>query len=278
MSEIKRRGLMLILSAPSGAGKTTLAKMLLKKDKHLHSSISVTTRTKRPGEKDGIDYYYTDVVTFKRMVDSGDFLEYAEVFNNFYGTPKFAVEKHLQEGEDVVFDIEWQGHRQLTSVARQDVASVFILPPSKDELIRRLKNRNQDSPEVLIRRIEQIDTEISHWHEYDYTIINRDLEDSFEKVLAILKAERLKKTRRLGLNKFIADIIQEDIKHAVEEVIEGLDLKGLKDQSIPSKLPSHVLSSQTADSIPPTPNRKSRLATALRANLVRRKNKEKSET
>ncbi len=219
MSEIKRRGLMLILSAPSGAGKTTLARMLLKSDQHVHSSVSVTTRDKRPGEKDGVHYYYTDVPTFKQMIDNEEFLEYAEVFHHFYGTPKFAVEKHLDEGEDVVFDIDWQGHRQLTSIARQDVASIFLLPPSKDELIRRLRERNQDTNGVLMQRIEQIDTEISHWHEYDYTIINRDLDDSFEKVTAILKAERLKKTRRIGLTKFIGDMIREDIKHAVEDMI-----------------------------------------------------------
>ncbi len=223
MSEITRRGLMLILSAPSGVGKTTLAKLLLKNDKHVHSSVSITTRAKRPGEKDGIDYYYTDVGTFKQMIDEGEFLEYAEVFGNFYGTPRFAVERHLVEGEDVVFDIDWQGHRQLTSIARQDVASIFILPPSKGELIRRLKCRNHDGVDALAERISQIDTEISHWHEYDYTVINRDLDDSFEKILAILRAERLKKARRLGLKKFIGDIMQEDVKHAVEDTVEELE-------------------------------------------------------
>ncbi len=204
---------MFILSSPSGAGKTTLARMLLQKDRHLHTSISYTTRPPRPGEVHGKDYYFTDHATFKQMVKAGEFLEYAEVFGNCYGTPRHFVEQHLQRGEDVLFDIEWQGNRQLTAIARDDVVSVFIFPPSKQDLLKRLRARNQDSDEVVRHRMEKADEEIRHWNEYDYSIINREVEKSLSKLLWILRAERLKKARRLGVHDYVEHLLQETINY-----------------------------------------------------------------
>jgi guanylate kinase len=215
--DIKRRGLMLVLSAPSGTGKTTMAKKLMKSDDHIHWSVSMTTRPVREGEVDGIDYHFVSIDQFKGMVTQGELLEYAEVFGNFYGTPKSAVESYLSSGEDVLFDIEWQGHRQLTSSARQDVTSVFILPPSKKELLQRLQIRNSDCSEVIQNRIEHVNGELSHWHEYDYHILNRDLDESVEKLHAILRAERLRKTRRTGLANFVGDLLREEIDATLNE-------------------------------------------------------------
>jgi guanylate kinase len=209
-SKIKRRGLMLVLSSPSGAGKTTLAQLLMKADKHITISISYTTRNKRPGEINGVHYHFVDRPTFKKLIDEGAFLEWAEVFGEFYGTPKAAVLERLEAGEDVLFDIEWQGNRQLTEMAREDVASVFILPPSKKELLERLRGRGQDSEEVVEYRMKQANSEISHWHEYDYTIINKDLDESLKKLLAILRAERLKKVRRSGVIDFVNSFLNEE--------------------------------------------------------------------
>ena len=200
---------MFILSAPSGTGKTTLANKVIENDKHISLSISCTTREKRKGEIDGKHYYFVNKEQFKKQVQNDSFLEYAEIFGQFYGTPKKQVLDKLEQGEDVLFDIDWQGHRQLSAIARLDVTSVFLLPPSKEELLRRLQLRNQDKPSVVQYRIERSDEEISHWHEYDYVIINKDMEHSMEKLLSILRAERLKKERRVGLNDFVSKLIHE---------------------------------------------------------------------
>lgn len=208
---IKRKGLMFVLSAPSGTGKTTMARKLMEVDNHIHWSLSITTRPMRNGEKDGIDYHFVSHEDFKSMVANGELLEYAEVFGNFYGTPLAQVEDFLNSGEDVIFDIEWQGHRQLVSSARDDVASVFILPPTKKELMNRLQLRNTDSLNTINKRMDHANFELSHWHEYDYHIINRNLDESVEKLYAILKAERLKKKRRLGLAGFVADLLREEL-------------------------------------------------------------------
>jgi guanylate kinase len=214
MKKPKRRGLMLVLSAPSGAGKTTLAHLLLKVDKHIHPSISYTTRAPRDGEIHGEHYFFVDEQTFLRMVKEGEFLEYVEVFGNYYGTPKHYVEQYLEKGEDVVFDIDWQGHRSLTQMARQDVVSVFILPPSKKELLERLQRRAKDTNETIELRMRKANSELQHWQEYDYSIVNKDLDESLKKLLAILRAERLKKTRRLGIFEFVNKLISESIDEA----------------------------------------------------------------
>ncbi len=202
---------MFVLSAPSGTGKTTMARKLMEIDTHIHWSISVTTRNPRPGEINGVDYFFVSRDEFKKMVSNNELLEYAEVFGNFYGTPRFKVEEYLNRGEDVVFDIEWQGHRQLVSSAREDVASVFILPPMKRELVNRLQLRNTDCIETINKRMEHVNFELSHWHEYDYHIINRNLDESVEKLYAVLRAERLKKKRRIGLASFVGDLLREEI-------------------------------------------------------------------
>lgn len=211
MKKPKRRGLMLVLSSPSGAGKTTLTNLLLKVDKHLHPSISFTTRPKREGEAEGDHYYFTDRDTFLKMAQEGKFLEYAEVFGNFYGTPKTLVEKHLQNGEDVVFDIDWQGNRNLSKISKDDVVSVFILPPSKKELMSRLVKRAQDAHETIELRMAKANSELQHWQEYDYTIVNKDLDESLKKLLSILRAERLKKARRQGVVDFVSKLLDEKL-------------------------------------------------------------------
>lgn len=215
MAYIKRRGLMLVLSSPSGAGKTTLAQLLLKVDKHLYTSISYTTRPIRNGEQHGVHYYFVDTTEFQRMIENDEFLEYAKVFGNFYGTPKKFVEEKLLEGQDVLFDIDWQGNRSLSKVAKDDVVSIFIFPPSKNELLARLKSRAQDDIKVIIDRMKQVDEEISHWHEYDYSIINRDLDESLKKILSVLRAERLKKARRLGVPRFVEKLLNEKIENLI---------------------------------------------------------------
>ncbi|CAL7962828.1 Guanylate kinase [Alphaproteobacteria bacterium] len=211
--DIKRRGLLLILSAPSGTGKTTLMERILQEDKHIHPSISVTTRSIRSGEKDGVNYYYTDVATFKQMVQESKLLEHAEIFGHLYGTPKFTVEKYLNAGEDVIFDIDWQGHTQLRAISEKDVASVFILPPSKEDLLKRIRLRNQDDEKVIKERLTLANLDINHWHEYDYVIINRNIQESVRKLMSILHSERLKKTRRTGLPVFVDNLLQQDIEH-----------------------------------------------------------------
>ena len=201
--DIRRRGLMLVLSSPSGAGKTTISRRLLDRDAGITMSVSVTTRPMRPGEVPGTDYTFVGMPEFERMVETGELLEYARVFNNCYGTPKSTVEQALASGRDVLFDIDWQGTQQLGENARTDLVSVFILPPSGEELERRLHTRAQDSAEVIAQRMAKASDEISHWAEYDYVIVNNDVEESVISVQSILRAERLKRTRQVGLPKFV---------------------------------------------------------------------------
>lgn len=203
---IPRRGLMFVLSSPSGAGKTTLSRQILKDQAGITMSVSVTTREKRPGETHGVDYYFHDKSAFDTMVKKDELLEYAEVFGNCYGTPKTYVEQHLSAGEDVLFDIDWQGTKQLKKRSPDDLVSVFILPPSIAELERRLHSRAQDSADVVQARMAKAISEISHWQEYDYVIVNQDLNLALEKITSILHAERLKRTRQEGLVDFVRTI------------------------------------------------------------------------
>jgi guanylate kinase len=200
---IERRGLMLVLSSPSGAGKTTISRMLLQDDGNISLSVSVTTRPKRPGEVDGVDYFFIDPDEFGLMLNRQELLEHAKVFDHYYGTPRAAVEEALAAGRDILFDIDWQGEQQLKQEARNDLASVFILPPSTEELARRLQNRASDPPDVVAARMAKAPDEISHWPEYDYIIVNYDIDDSVAKVRAILAAERLKRERQVGLTAFV---------------------------------------------------------------------------
>lgn len=200
---MRRRGVMLILSSPSGAGKTTISRHLLERESDLTMSISVTTRPKRPGEVEGVDYRFLDPTEFNLMVNRKEFLEYAKVFGHYYGTPRGPVEKALDSGRDVLFDIDWQGTQQLAENAAGDVASVFILPPSTQELERRLTARAQDSPEVVAARMSRAADEMSHYREYDYIVVNDDLEESVAAVRAILAAERLRRDRLTGLGDFV---------------------------------------------------------------------------
>lgn len=200
---IRRRGLMLILSSPSGAGKTTISRLLLERDANLEMSVSATTRQKRPGEVEGIDYHFVDPTTFNLMVNRREFLEYAKVFGNYYGTLRKPVESALQEGRDVLFDIDWQGTQQIIENARSDAVTVFILPPSTKELERRLNARAQDPADVVASRMAKASDEMSHYTEYDYIIVNVDIDDSVAEVQAILAAERLKRQRLVGLGDFV---------------------------------------------------------------------------
>jgi guanylate kinase len=201
--EIKRRGLMLVLSSPSGAGKTTISRRLLELEPRLILSVSATTRAKRPGETAGRDYHFVDATEFNLMVNRGELLEHAKVFDHYYGTPKAPVVKALAAGDDVLFDIDWQGTQQLAHNARDDLVSVFILPPSTRELERRLRARAQDSADVVARRMAKAADEISHWAEYDYILVNHEIADSVAQVRAILLAERLKRHRQVGLTDFV---------------------------------------------------------------------------
>ena len=201
--EVRRRGLMLVLSSPSGAGKTTLSRMLLERDGGLEMSVSVTTRPKRPGEVSGVDYHFIEPDEFNLKVNRRELLEWAKVFGHYYGTPRGPVEMALAAGRDVLFDIDWQGTQQLRESAREDLVSIFILPPSTRELERRLKARAQDSTEEVGRRMAKAADEMSHWAEYDYIIVNRDLERSLVQVQAVLQAERLRRERQIGLHEFV---------------------------------------------------------------------------
>jgi guanylate kinase len=201
--EIHRRGVMLVLSSPSGAGKTTISRLLLQRDPRLAMSVSLTTRPKRPGEVEGVDYYFVDAEGFGRSVEQGELLEHARVFGNSYGTPRGPVEQALSEGRDVLFDIDWQGTQQLRQNARDDLVSIFILPPSTPELERRLHSRAQDSHAVVAGRMARAAEEMSHWPEYDYIVINHDPEESVRQVHAILVAERLRRERQVGLAEFV---------------------------------------------------------------------------
>ena len=194
---------MFVLSSPSGAGKTTLSRMLLRADRRIKLSVSVTTRPKRPGETDGRDYHFIDRRRFDAMVEKNELLEWAEVFGHCYGTPRRPVQEALRNGYDVLFDIDWQGTQQLREKARDDLVSVFILPPSVTELERRLKRRAQDSRTVIHGRMAKAAGEMSHWPEYDYVIVNRDKAEAFAEVRAILSAERLKRERQIGLSAFV---------------------------------------------------------------------------
>src|SRR5215207_994246 len=199
----ERRGLMFVLSSPSGAGKTTLARELMSKTAGLQMSVSVTTRPMRPGEVEGRDYFFIDKRRFDAMVKNNELLEHAPVFDHFYGTPRAPVEAALSAGRDVLFDIDWQGTQQLREKARQDVVSVFILPPSAADLERRLHTRAQDSDAVIRGRMSRASHEMSHWAEYDYIVINHAVDEAFAEVHAILKAERLRRDRRTGLTDFV---------------------------------------------------------------------------
>jgi guanylate kinase len=208
--EIARRGLMLVLSSPSGAGKSTLSRRLLQSDPRVSLSISVTTRPKRPTEADGKDYFFVGQERFEEMVRKGEFLEHATVFGNRYGTPKAAVEKLLASGRDVLFDIDWQGAQQLAQKAKDDLVRVFVLPPTRAELERRLKERAQDSAEVVARRMKEANNEISRWSEYDYVIINDDIEKAQAQLEAIVAAERLNRQRQTGLVEFVRRLVEGD--------------------------------------------------------------------
>jgi len=200
---IHRRGLMFVLSSPSGAGKSTISREILARDANITMSVSATTRPKRPGEVAGRDYYFVDKSEFNLMVNRQEFLEYAKVFDNYYGTPARPVMDALAAGKDVLFDIDWQGTQQIAEQARDDLVSVFILPPSTAELERRLTKRAQDPPEVVARRMSKAADEMSHYAEYDYIIVNQDVEESVDQALSILKAERLRRERMEGLGEFV---------------------------------------------------------------------------
>jgi len=203
---IRRRGLMLVLSSPSGAGKTTISRRLLETDKEISLSVSVTTRAPRKGEVNGRDYTFIDATEFNLMINRSQLLEHAKVFGNYYGTPRAPVEAALAKGRDIMFDIDWQGTQQLAEKAREDLVSIFILPPSWHELERRLKNRAQDDVTVINNRMAKAADEMSHWAEYDYVIVNKDLNQSVEAVQSILLAERLKRYRQLGLSEFVVGL------------------------------------------------------------------------
>jgi guanylate kinase len=212
LGEISRRGIMLVLSSPSGAGKTTLTRNLLEQENKddpgkLELSISVTTRKRRPSEIDGVHYYFVSKRRFEAMRDGGELLEWAEVHGNYYGTPREPVERALADGRDVLFDIDWQGARQLYEKMRDDVISVFVLPPSAAELKSRLERRAEDTEEIITRRLRNAAEEIQHWNEYDYVLVNRDLDKSFARVRAILTAERLKRVQMPDLEGFVAQLL-----------------------------------------------------------------------
>ena len=205
-AEIERRGLLLVLSSPSGAGKTTLARRLLDSDGGIAMSVSVTTRKARPGEAEGKDYFFLDEARFKAMRDAGELLEWAKVFGNHYGTPRGPVTAAIAAGRDVLFDIDWQGAQQLSETMKGDLVRVFILPPSGEALEARLRGRAQDPPEVVASRMAEASNEISHWAEYDYVIVNADVEKSLAGLKAILTAERMKRERLSGLTAFVREL------------------------------------------------------------------------
>jgi guanylate kinase len=203
MPHVSRRGLMLVLSSPSGAGKSTISRSVLEQDDNLELSISVTTRAPRPGEVDGVHYHFRTHADVETMVVAGGFLEHARVFDNHYGTPQEPVERALASGKDVLFDIDWQGARQLVDKAAGDVVRVFILPPSLSELERRLRGRGQDPEDVVRKRMSKASSEMEHWAEYDYVLVNADLSASIKAVQSILEAERLKRVRQNGMESFV---------------------------------------------------------------------------
>jgi guanylate kinase len=204
---LSRRGLLIVLSSPSGAGKSTISRMLLAADPEVTMSISATTRPKRSGERDDVDYHFVDDAEFERMVASGDFVEWAPVFGYRYGTPKAPVKAALKAGRDILFDIDWQGTQQLQAAMGEDLVRIFILPPSMAELERRLHARGTDSDEVIADRMARAASEISHWPEYDYVLVNRDTADCLTEVKAIVAAERLKRGRQVGMVPFVRDLV-----------------------------------------------------------------------
>lgn len=209
-----RRGLMLVLSSPSGAGKTTLTRRLLAEDNDVVMSVSATTRDPRPGEEDGKDYYFVSHDRFEEMVENDKLLEYATVFGNRYGTPREPVEQALMWGKDVIFDIDWQGTQQLMSSSKAiDLVRIFILPPSIAALETRLRNRGQDSDETVARRMDKAESEISHWAEYDYVLVNDDLEQTYEDLKAIVRSERYRRERRPGMSEFVRGLMEERVKN-----------------------------------------------------------------
>lgn len=205
-----RKGLLLILSSPSGAGKSTLTRMLMAWDPTMRFSVSATTRPPRPGEQDGREYFFRARAEFETMVETGQMLEHAEVFGNLYGTPRAPVEANMRDGCDTVFDIDWQGGQQIrNSALGRDVVSVFVLPPSIAELDRRLRSRGQDSDAVIAGRMEKSRDEISHWAEYDYVLVNAELDATFDRLRTILTAERLRRDRQPGLSDFVRNLNRE---------------------------------------------------------------------
>ncbi|WP_205479309.1 guanylate kinase [Sphingomonas arenae] len=203
----RRRGLLIVLSSPSGAGKSTISRMLLAADNEVTMSISATTRPKRPGEVDDVDYHFVGPEHFDRMIADGEFVEWAPVFDYRYGTPKAPVKAALKAGRDILFDIDWQGTQQLHAAMGEDLVRIFILPPSMEELERRLRSRGTDSEEVIAFRMQRAASEISHWAEYDYVLINHQTEHCLAQVRAIVAAERLKRQRQVGLVAFTRDLV-----------------------------------------------------------------------
>ncbi len=204
----KRRGLMVVLSSPSGAGKSTLTRKLLTENENMAMSVSATTRAPRSGEEDGMDYFFVSKDGFLEMRESGEFLEHAKVFDNYYGTPRGPVEEALAKGQDIIFDIDWQGAQQLTQAASDDLVKIFILPPSKRELESRLHRRAQDSEAVIAKRMAKSESEISHWAEYDYILVNDDIEIAMEELRTIIASERMKRRRQLWLGPFVKRLIE----------------------------------------------------------------------
>ncbi|MDG1142044.1 MAG: guanylate kinase [Hellea sp.] len=205
--KLNRRGIMVVLSSPSGAGKTTLTKQILNTSRNILMSVSATTRQPRPGEVDGEDYIFLSKSKFSEMIDNDEFLEYAKVFDNFYGTPRAPVEAALAGGFDIVFDIDWQGAQQLTQAAANDLVKIFILPPNMQELENRLRSRAQDSDDVIARRMSKSENEISHWAEYDYIIINENITEAIEELNTIVNAERMKRLRQPWLGSFVKKLV-----------------------------------------------------------------------
>ena len=206
-SEIRRRGIMLVVSSPSGAGKTTLTRELLREEQNVSLSVSVTTRDRRPSEIDGVHYHFVSKRRFEAMRDGGELLEWAEVHGSYYATPREPVEKALSDGRDMLFDIDWQGTRQLLDKMREDVVTVFVLPPAAAELKTRLERRAEDSAATIERRLQNALEEIAHWTEYDYILVNRDLDKSFARLRAILTAERLKRVKMLDVETFVGGLL-----------------------------------------------------------------------
>ena len=202
-----RRGLMVVLSSPSGAGKTTLTRKLLADHPDMARSISATTRPMRPGEEEGKDYFFIDKTRFGELEAAGEFLEHAKVFDNYYATPRGPVEEALSQGKDVVFDIDWQGAQQLTQAAADDLVKIFILPPNMRELEQRLRTRAQDSDSVIVKRMSKSEAEISHWAEYDYVIVNEDISTALEELKTIVKSERMRRRRQMWLGGFVKSLI-----------------------------------------------------------------------